>query len=220
MTGVTKALTSSGATVSGTVEVADAWTDPAKRSFRDQLFTSLAPLVGLEEASGTLDSRMGALLARALVVDRVSDADQPSTSATQALTALKEAGLASFEGDGPAPATLAVVVAPPPDDKVRPTNGTRTWPHGSPWPASSMRPATARWSVGDESDGTSGGLVRTLRADDGWRLRSRRSTTSLTAMGRIALVYALRQQMAGEAGQYGVGQSASALLPLLTASVP
>lgn len=220
VTGVTKALTSSGATVSGTVEIQDAWTDPAKRSFRDQLLASLAPLVGLEEASGSLDSRMGALLARALVVDRVSDADQPSTNATQALTGLKEAGLTSFDGDGPAPATLAVVVAPAPDESL-PSDQQDT--DLSAWVALTAQLDAASNGavvVGDEGGTTTGGLVGAVRADDAVAAKVSTVDDIAAAMGRIALVYALRQQMAGEAGQYGVGESASALLPPLTASVP
>jgi hypothetical protein len=220
VTGVTKALTSSGATVSGTVEIQDAWTDPAKRSFRDQLLASLAPLVGLEEASGSLDSRMGALLARALVVDRVSDADQPSSSATQALTGLKEAGLASFDGDGPAPATLAVVVAPAPDESV-PSDQRDT--DLSAWVALAAQLDSASNGavvVGDEGGTTTGGVVGAVRADDAVAAKVSTVDDIAAAMGRIALVYALRQQMTGEAGQYGVGESASALLPPLTASAP
>jgi hypothetical protein len=220
VTGVTKALTSSGATVSGTVEVQDAWTDPAKRSFRDQLLASLAPLVGLEEASGSLDSRMGALLARALVVDRVSDADQPSTSATQALTGLKEAGLTSFDGDGPAPATLAVVVAPAPDESLPSDQQDADL---SAWVALAAQLDAASNGavvVGDEGGTTTGGLVGAVRADDAVAAKVSTVDDIAAAMGRIALVYALRQQMVGQAGQYGVGKSASALLPPLTASVP
>jgi hypothetical protein len=220
VTGVTKALTSSGATVSGTVEVEDAWTDPTKRSFRDQLFSSLAPLVGLEDTSGSLENRMGALLSRALVVDRVSDADHPSTTATQALTGLKEAGLLSFDGDGPDPATLAVVVAPSPDDKL--SNDQRDADLAA-WIALASQLDTASNGavvVGDESSTTTGGLVRALRADDVVATKVSTVDDIAAAMGRIALVYALRQQMAGEAGQYGIGESASALLPPLTASVP
>jgi hypothetical protein len=220
VTGVTKALTSSGATVSGTVEVQDAWTDPAKRSFRDQLLASLAPLVGLEETSGSLDSRMGALLARALVVDRVSDADQPSTNATQALTGLKEAGLTSFDGDGPAPATLAVVVAPAPDESL-PSNQQDA--DLSAWVALAAQLDAASNGavvVGDEGGTTTGGVVGAVRADDAVAAKVSTVDDIAAAMGRIALVYALRQQMTGEAGQYGVGESASALLPPLTASAP
>jgi hypothetical protein len=220
VTGVTKALTSSGATVSGTVEVQDAWADPAKRSFRDQLLASLAPLVGLEEASGSLDTRMGALLARALVVDRVSDADQPSTNATQALTALKEAGLTSFDGDGPAPATLAVVVAPAPDESL-PSDQQDT--DVAAWVALAAQLDAASNGavvVGDEGGTATGGLVGAVRSDDAVAAKVSTVDDIAAAMGRIALVYALRQQMVGQAGQYGVGKSASALLPPLTASVP
>jgi hypothetical protein len=222
VSGVSKALTSSGATVSGTVEIQNAWTDPAKRSFRDQLVGSLAPLVGLEEASGNLDSRMGALLARALVVDRVSDADRPSTSATQALTGLKEAGLASFEGDGPTPATLAVVVAPAPDESL--TSEQRDAELAAWVALAGQLDAGSNGAVvvGDEGGTTTagGGLVSAVRADDAVAGKVSTVDDIAAAMGRIALVYALRQQMVGEAGQYGVGGGASALLPPLTASVP
>lgn len=220
VTGVTKALTSSGATVSGTVEVQSSWTDPAKRSFRDQLLSNLSPLVGLDDTSGTLEKRMGALLARALVVNRVSDADQPSTGATQALTGLKEAGLLSFQGDGPDPATLAVVVAPSPDEKASSDQRDATV---AAWVALAGQLDTASNGavvVGDETSATSGGLVRAVRADDLVATKVSTVDDIAAAMGRIALVYALRQQMAGEAGQYGTGESASALLPPLTASVP
>jgi hypothetical protein len=218
VTDVTKALTSSGATVSGTVKVQDAWTDPAKRSFRDQLLSSLAPLVGLEQVSGSLDSRMGALLARALVVDRVSDADQPSTRATQALTGLKEAGLATFDGDGPAPATLAVVVAPTPDGKASADQQKTDLAAWVALAAQLDEASNGTVVVGDDAASTSGGLVRALRADDAVATKVSTVDDIAAAMGRIALVYALRQQMAGEAGQYGVGESASALLPPLTVS--
>jgi hypothetical protein len=220
VTGVTKALTSSGATVSGTVEVESAWTDPSKRSFRDQLWSNLAPLVGLEGTSGSLENRMGGLLARALVVNRVSDADQPSTGATQALTGLKEAGLLSFDGDGPDPATLAVVVAPSPDEKA---SSDQRDANMAAWVAlSGQLDAASNGAVvvGDETSATSGGLVRAVRADDLVATKVSTVDDIAAAMGRVALVYALRQQMAGEAGQYGTGESASALLPPLTASVP
>jgi hypothetical protein len=220
VTGVTKALTSSGATVSGTVEVEEAWSDPSKRSFRDQLLSSLAPLVGLEDASGSLENRMGALLAHAVVVDRVSDADQPSTSATQALTALKEAGLLSFDGDGPDPATLAVVVAPSPDDKLSTEQRDANL---AAWTAIAGQldgASNGALVVGDESSVANGGLVRAVRADDVVATKVSTVDDIAAAMGRIALVYALRQQMAGEAGQYGTGPSADALLPPVTASTP
>lgn len=219
-TAVTKALTSSGATVSGTVEVEDAWTDPSKRSFRDQLLTSLGPLVGLEDGSGSLESRMGALLARALVVDRVSDADQPSPTATQALTGLKEAGLVSFEGDGPAPATLAVVVAPTPNDKLTADQRKANLTAWVALAASLDSASNGTVVTGDETSTTEGGLVRALRADDLVATKVSTVDDIAAAMGRIALVYALRQQMTGEAGQYGTGESATALLPPITASVP
>jgi hypothetical protein len=151
----------------------------------------------------------------------VSDADQPSASATQALTGLKEAGLTSFDGDGPAPATLAVVVAPLPDESL-PTDQQDA--DLASWVALAAQLDAASNGavvVGDEGGTTTtGGLVGAVRADDAVAPKVSTVDDIAAAMGRIALVYALRQQMAGEAGQYGVAEGASALLPPLTASVP
>ncbi|GMA85331.1 hypothetical protein GCM10025868_05810 [Angustibacter aerolatus] len=54
-----KTLQASGATVNGQVTVEKAWSDPSKRTFREQALTNLGPLVGLPASDGDLEQRMG-----------------------------------------------------------------------------------------------------------------------------------------------------------------
>lgn len=214
-----KTITASGATVSGTVAVQPLWTDPAKRSFRDQLVTSLEPLVGATDAgSASLEARMGSLLAKALVVSQVSEANRPSSSSTQALSGLKDAGLISFDGDGPAPATLAVVVGNAPEPNV--PDDVRA-ARLSGWAAIAGQLDAASSGavvVGPTASASDGGLVHAVRSDDALSKEVSTVDYAATPGGRVAVVYALREQMNGKAGQYGTGSGASAVLPTLAAA--
>ena len=216
---LTQVLTTSGASVSGVVAVRQAWTDPAKSSFRDQLATSLAPVASSVTGSpgASLDARMGALLAQSLVVSKLALAGRTNAAAVQTLAALKAANLISFDADGPKFATLAVVVAPTPD-------ATRTVDLRagdlSGWTAiaraldSASSGATV---VGPPESAAGGGLVAAIRADQATAKLVSTVDDVDTAVGRIATVFALREQMSGSVGQYGVASGASAVLPSLTA---
>lgn len=217
VSGVSKGLTASGAVISGTIAVDDSWTDPSKRSFRDQLLTSLGPLVGLDSAAqSSLDTRMGRLLAKALVVDRVSDAERRSAAADQALSGLKEAGLISYDGQAPLPATLAVVVAPTPDTKAPQDRSAADLAGWTAICATLDAASNGLVVAGSADSALSGGLVHAVRGSDTVAKAVSTVDDADAAMGRIALVYALRQQMAGDAGQYGSGGGATALLPPVT----
>lgn len=232
---LTEVLTAAGATVNGPVGVTTSWTDPAKRSVREQLSTDPGPDVGTGGTSSTgstagtgdtgnadagLNARLGALLARALVVSKLTDAGRRSLASKQTLARLKQADLVTFDADGPAASTLAVLVAPSPDAE----QGGQRSAEVSAWTAlaraldsaSSGSAVVAASKVGGSDSAATGGLLAAIRADDG--LAKVVSTVDHvgTAVGRIAAVYALREQMAGGAGQYGVGPGASAVVPVLT----
>ena len=224
VTALTKVLTASGATVNGPVAITSAWTDPAKRSSREQLAASPTPDVSTSTTSSNdpnLSARLGDLLARALVVSTLTGAGRPSPAATQTLTALKQADLVSFDGDGPQVSTLAVVVAPSPDTG-QPTDQRSA--EVSAWTelaraldsASSGSVVVGSTAVGGSDSAATGGLIAAVRGDDA--LAKLISTVDHvgTPVGRIATVYALREQLARGAGQYGVGSAASAVLPALT----
>lgn len=219
----TKTLQTAGAKINGRVKLSSSWADPAtgKVTFRDQLSSNLGPLVdsGADPAA-PVNERMAAILAKALVVSSVTGADKASAQSGQALSGLREAGLLSVQGSDPAPATMVVAVAADPDTKAadearKAVLGTLTTTLRVLDEASSGVVA-----VGSTESTEPIGLVGALRADRSVASKVSSVDDIALAMGRIAMVFALRQQMVGQSGQYGTGVGATAVLPPLPADVP
>jgi len=209
-------LRASGATVNGVVQVESAWVDPARSSVRDQLSGSLAAAVGSTTPSdASPEDRMGELLARALVVNQLSQADRPTSGSRQALSELKDAGMVSFSGDGPAPATLAVVVGGVPDSEADPDQRSAALAAWTAIGAHLDAASSGAVVSGPPESAANGGMVAAVRSDGDVRKQVSTVDDVAQPMGQVAVVYALRQQMAGEAGQYGAGPGASSVLPPL-----
>jgi hypothetical protein len=216
---VDQELQQAGAQVNGTVKVTTAWTDPAKKAFRDNLAKSLAPLAQTQEPTGaTQDQDLASVLARGLVVSDDTAADRTDSAATTALQGLKTAGLIDFSGNGPKTSTLAVVLAGPP------TSGEA----GKLQEAEAASYAVLARALDAQSQGTvaasdptatqGGGTLQALRSD---KQASQAVSTVDDAdqpMGVVTLILALREQLTGAAGQYGIGEGALKIAP--TASVP
>jgi hypothetical protein len=209
-------LRASGATVNGVVSVESAWVDPARRTVRDEVTGQAStPADATAAPDATLEDRMGDLLARALVVDQLGQANRASATSQEALSTLKDAGMIGFSGDGPAPATLALVVGGPPDAEADADQQTAEL---AAWTAIASRlDAASSGAVvaGPPESAASGGAVAAVRAEGDVRKDVSTVDDAAQPIGRLAVVYALRQQMAGEAGQYGYGPGASAVLPPL-----
>lgn len=215
-----KTLQAAGATVSGRVQLQPAWADPDKVAAREQLAARLAPSTGLDAGpSDPVDARMGALLAKALVVGSVTDTGPPTPQSAKALSGLREGGMLSVDGNPPVPATLAVVVAGPPDLKAGEQArdaALATW-------ATTINRLDAASSgavaVGPTESTEPVGVLGALRGQQAIAANVSSVDDVQLAMGRIAVVYALRQQMTGQSGQYGTGVGAGAVLPPLPAGV-
>ncbi|GAB3595089.1 copper transporter [Angustibacter peucedani] len=219
---LTKTLQSSGAKVNARVKLTAAWADPdpGKVTFRDQLSSNLGPLVGSPADAGSpVNDRMGALLARALVVSNVSDADRTTSQSEQAVSGLREAGLIQVSGT-PQLSSLVLAVAPAPDTKA--TDDARD-----------ATLATWRTTFTALDDASSGAVVTGPTASTEpigvlGALRTDRDAASKVssvddvelAMGRVAVVFAMRQQMSGQSGSYGTGVGATSVLPPLPADAP
>ena len=240
VTALTDVLTASGATVNGPVAILPAWTDPATSSAREELVTNLRTDVGADataapttgavgtpgntatSSDATLDERLGALLAQALVASRLTAAGPATPAAAQTLAGLKKGDLVSFDGDGLPVSTLAVLVAPSPDARQSTDRGAA---EVSSWTvlasaldaASSGSAVVADTKAGSTNSAASGGLLAAIRGDDSLAKLISTADHAGTPVGRIATVYALREQLARGAGQYGVGPGASAVVPRLTA---
>jgi Copper transport outer membrane protein, MctB len=214
---ISDAIDQAGAKVNGTVKVTKAWTDPDKKALRDGLATSLAPLARSDIPVGaSQDQGLASVLARGLVVTDSSAADKADAGATTALKGLKTGGLIDYSGDGPLPATMAIVVAGPPtpgesDQLQRDEAGAY---------AVVTRALDAQSAGGiaasDPSAATSGGTLEALRSDKQASAAVSTVDDADQPMGVITVVLALREQLAGSAGQYGVGVGATKIIPAFT----
>lgn len=219
-----KTLQLSGATIGGRVRLSTAWSDPdpTKVAVRERVAAALgtAGSSATSTGNGSVDERLSAVLARALVAPTLAEANRVTTASRQAWAGLVDAGLVSPDGSAPVPATLALLVAPDPDERSNDDARSKVL---KTWTATAR--ALDQYSsgavlVGGPQSVKAGGVLREVRED-----RSLSDAISTVddveqGMGRIAVVFALREQMAGRSGQYGTGVGATAVLPALPAARP
>jgi Copper transport outer membrane protein, MctB len=227
---LTDALREAGATVSGQVDVKDAWTDPARAADREALVktlngTSSASAAGAAHAAvlpgpapsptPTVAGATGAntalatLLARAIVTGDPGVAGHPDRTATDLLGALAKAGLIGVDGELTGRATEAVLLVP----AVQAVSGNVA----TPTPTPSIDPV-AQWSAlavgldanadgavvaGPASSATTGGVIAAIRGQDAVTRLVSTVDTGGTPMGDLTTVLALREQALGGAGTYG-----------------
>jgi len=208
-------LTAAGAKVGATVTLTDAWVDPAKRTFRNNLATQLAALVKAPGAVSSPDMMPGEILARAILgrPDRPTDRLDPASS--QALDGLKTGALLSYAPDQITAGSSAVLVT----GQVQGTSDQDTQARV----AAEVLLARALDASGsgalvvgpsDKSGGdASSPVVAAVRADsDASKVVSTVDDADLP-LGAAPLVEALVQQYAGGVGQYGLAADAKAVGP-------
>ncbi len=211
--GVSDVLAQAGAAVNGTIKVTNSWTDPAKKDFRDTLAQSLAPLARTQEPTGaTQDQDLAGILARGVVVSDESAANKNDSGATTALQGLKTGGLIDYSGT-PKTSALAVVIAGGPtaneSGKLQQDEATSYAVLTRALDAQSLGAVAAS----DPSADDPGGTLQALRTDKQASAAVSTVDDADQQMGLITVVLALREQLEGKAGQYGVGAGATRILP-------
>ncbi|GAA3690133.1 copper transporter [Nonomuraea antimicrobica] len=210
-------LAQAGAEVTGRVTFGEKFVDPKGRGVLDGLVNRLKPANMIFPATATSWDRASALLAATLVTNDQAQSGTPNAATADVLSTFEAGGLLTTEGDPAKRATLAVVFAP-----EKPYEGE---------PAETLTGALV--SVADGFDaGGKGAVVAGLAAapagdvitairDEG-EISKRVSTVDTADMpvGRIGIVYALREQLSGRAGHYGMGAGASAPVPSVTSPTP
>jgi Copper transport outer membrane protein, MctB len=197
---VSRLVQQAGATVTGTVAVQRKYADPAQAQFVQELADSAlasAPSTGLEiPASASGYQRVGYVLAHALV----SKSNEPSDASSAAiLTAFTDQGLIKAP-DGLERGGAAVVVAGPPAP-----GGTSTEdPKAYAGLAVGLDGTSAGAVVAGPPDSArSGGAVNAIRTDDTARRRVSTVDQVQLPVGRLVVIYALVEQIAGRTGHYG-----------------
>jgi len=211
----TTALTGAGARIGSTVTLTDAWVDPTKRTFRDNLATQLASLVKAPGTLSTPEMLPGTVLARALLTTAERPTDKLDPSAAQALEGLKAGDLLTVGSDPVVHASSAVLVAGP----VKGTKEEDTDARLASWvaltraldAAGSGTVVTSTMNVTDPQ--TTGALVAAVRADGDASKAVSTVDDGDQSIGAAPLVEALTEQYAGHSGHYGVGSDAASVLP-------
>jgi hypothetical protein len=209
---LTGLLSSAGATVTGELQLTDAFTDPARSDQLSELSTRLLPAgLRLPTASdaGTL---AGGLLGSLLLINPNNGKAQATPAETTAV--LAGLGDGGFVRSGPRvlPAQLVVVLT-----------GGASRGNGSGDRAGIL----ARFAT--QLDHAGGGAVlagRSGSADGNGAIGVVRADTAAasvlstvddvnTAAGRVVSVLALAEQAQGRAGRYGAGGNAQAMVPAI-----
>jgi hypothetical protein len=215
---VAATMKTAGATVNGRVKLTSAWADPdpGKVAFRDQLSSNLGPLVGSSaSATASVNERMGAILARGLLVPNVAEADRVTEQSEQAVSGLKEAGLITVDGGTPKLSTLAVVVVGGPVTKITDENRTATLTTWKVTAAELDKGASGSVVAGPLTSSEPIGVIGAIRSDRAVAKVVSTVDDTQRAMSQPAIVFALLEQMSGGSGQYGTGVGATAVLPPL-----
>ncbi|MGI4893981.1 MAG: copper transporter [Janthinobacterium lividum] len=211
-------LRSAGATVSARVTLQQKWIAADRATFRGQLATQLSGELSDTPAgdSGT-EVLLAAELARAVVTTEPTQIGQPDTQAATIISALSDGGLVKVDGDIAQRGTLAVVVGGAPDaEQTDDQTDDQASQAAAAWVALATqldRASAGAVLAGPTGSAQDGGAVAAVRADsDAPHAVSTVDDLDL-AMGQINVVLALRQQLSGNAGQYGTAGSATAVVP-------
>lgn len=212
-------LTQAGALVTGRVMLSEKIVDIKQSGVVDGLANSLKPGDMTFPAAATAYQKAGAVLAAAVMTTDPAQASTANPATGAVLGGFEEGGFLSVEGDPSKRATLAVMFAPEKPFEgenadaqagalVSLVGGLDAGGKGSVLTASAVTAATA------------GGVINALRDESEIAKRVSSVDTPDMPAGRIVIVDALREQLSGRAGHYGIGTGASSFQPAVPTATP
>lgn len=209
-------VTQSGGSVGARLTLRPKLLDPASSQLVQDLVASVIP-AGVKLTGDSAQARAGGELGAALLARSGPGLDR--NAAAQVVSAFKEAGLVDVAtaGAGLPVSTLAVVLTGPAPAQVdlasrRATDNLLTL-------ATGLRSSSNALVVaGPPGSAAAGGAVAAVRADPARAKVLSSVDDADRAVGQVAVVLALREQMSGGVGQYGGGQGATAPVPLAPAA--
>ena len=202
-----------GGAVSGRLQLQPALFEPAATQLVEDLASQVLP-AGVELPDGGPLPRAGSLLGAALL-DRPGTLSVPADAAQSVVSAFSEAGLVELQAAEGAPAaSLAVLVAAPAPAAEEQDALARSAVDGMLALLVELRARAAGLVVaGPDEANLEGGLVRAVRSDPAADSLVSTVDNADRAVGQVAVVLALSEQLPGGSGRYGGGQGATAPVP-------
>jgi hypothetical protein len=209
-------VTEAGATYSGRVSLTDKFLAADQAAVIDGLAVNTAP-PGTKFADGaTPYDKAAVVLAGAIVTKDRSQAGRPNPATASALDAFRSGGYINLGGTPAQRSTLAIVVAPVQayEGETAETQNAAVVSVAAGLDAADLGTVV----TGTATASATGGLIAALH--DAGEAAANVSSVDAVDMpaGRVVLVYALREQLAGRAGAYGLGDDSTAFEPAATAS--
>ncbi len=208
---VQQVITESGATVSGRVALTDKYVDATQSLFVDTLATDVKPVDMTFLPEDTPHDKAAAVLAGAIVTGDPAQVGKTNPAAAGILDTFQRGGLITFTEQPAKRADLAVLIAP-----AEPYTGEGAAPQA----AAVVSMATGldeagRGTVvtGPVSSSAAGGAIAALREDAVAVEKVSTVDNADMPAGRVVVVYALREQLSGASGQYGMGPGVSGIEP-------
>jgi len=213
-----KVVTDAGAVYTGRVSLTDKFIAADQVNVLGELADAVAP-AGLEFApNASAYQKAAAVLASAIVTSDRAEAGHPNPAAAQVLEAFEKGDFLTVGGDPRQRATLAIVLAPAQryegEDAARKNAAIVAV-------AAGLDAAGLGTVVAGGTDASAGGGVIAALHDTGGAASAVSTVDTVdTAAGRIVVIYALREQLDGGSGSYGIGDGASAFEPELAHQQP
>ena len=215
----TASLAAAGAKVGSTVTLTDAWADPARRTFRNNLANQLAGLVKAPLGASNPDQLAATVLARSILTGTDQSTQRLDLSAGAALDGLLAGDLVKVAPDQIIPSSSVVFLGGPVKGSTQQDTDARLAAY-----VQLVRSLDAGGSgavvatVSNTTDRTmSADLVAAIRKDSEAAKVASTVDDAELPMGQTTLVLALAQQYAGGGGQYGLAADAKAIAPDTTA---
>jgi Copper transport outer membrane protein, MctB len=203
-------LGESGAKVSGRVQLLPGYADPRRAAELTAYATSSSLPAGLQLPESDDAGLLGAALLGYVLVGRDGGRHRPAPKDTaQVLAGLASLQLLHADGDA-LPADLAVLLTA---GQYRGTDAAGRLGAVTDLAAALDRDGGGVVVAGDLPSADTGGAVAAVRADQSMAATVSTVDSVDTAAGQVATAYALSEQAAGRAGQYGVAANAEAALP-------
>lgn len=214
--GVQKILEQAGARITGRVRLTDDYADPRRAADLKSFVTSGGQPAGFQLPESDDAGVLGGALLAYVLVRHAGPAGRPgggpggadAVAVSQVLAGFGTLQMLRPESEQVAPADAAVVVA-----SAEPRGGAEAGRTLRQLVAALDRGSSGAVVAGTAAAAGGGGLVGLVRADTALATAVSTVDDAQSAAGRVATVFALVRQRAGEAGHYGMAGNADAPFP-------